>query len=83
MSENERDMKDFVETYRLKVLEYEALDEEIDTLIMQYGGQAENMPYEALRRYRKLARKRDEVQNEMRVLEQMLMPSDEGDGDSE
>jgi hypothetical protein len=79
VSDNERDMKDSVETYRLKVLQYEALDEEIDGLIMQYGGQAENMPPEALARYRELARQRDDVQNEMRVLEQMLMPSDDGE----
>lgn len=79
MADDGRDMREAVETYRRKVLQYEALDEEIDTLIMQYGGQPDKMPPEALERYRTLARQRDEVQNEMRVLEQMLMPFDDGE----
>lgn len=68
-----------VEAYRRIVLEYEALDEAIDRLIMEYGGQADKMPSEALERYRNLARQRDDVQNEMRVLEQQLMPTDDTD----
>ncbi len=40
---------------------YEALDEEIDTLIMAHGGTSEQMPPEDLERYRELARQRDEL----------------------
>jgi hypothetical protein len=59
------------------VLLYEALDEEIDSLIMANGGGTEHMAEPDLARYRELARKRDEVLNEMRILEQELRLDDE------
>jgi hypothetical protein len=58
--------------YQDVVAQYEALDREIDALLMQYGGASENMPAWELARYRKLARQRDDLQNEMRALEQVL-----------
>lgn len=61
-----------VQRYKDIVLQYEALDEEIDALIMQYDGMSENMPPDAYSRYRDLARQRDELFNEMRTLEQQL-----------
>jgi hypothetical protein len=77
MEDKKSDALNEVRNYRKLVLIYEALDEQIDKLIMENGGASENMPPEALERYRDLARKRDDVLNEMRVLEQKLQLDDE------
>jgi hypothetical protein len=61
-----------VQKYRKLVLLYEALDGQIDELIMAHGGASENMPADSFARYRELARKRDDVLNEMRALEREL-----------
>ncbi len=66
-----------VQRYQELVLVYEALDQEIDNLIMSYGGSSEKMPPEELARYRHLARRRDDVQNEMRELEVELRIDEE------
>lgn len=76
MSEDRNNPLYQVQRYRELVLRYEALDAEIDELIMSYGGKMEQMPHEALTRYRALARERDDVQNEMRQLEQLLLDDD-------
>lgn len=73
--------------YQNLVLSYEALDEEIDNLIMKYGGMSENIPSEEFAHYRKLAHTRDEIYSAMREMEQALEitppPSmDEGSHDS-
>ena len=65
--------KEKVQQYRKLVLQYEELNKQIDELIMSYGGATENMPPEALERYRELARQRADVHNEIRFLEQELM----------
>ena len=72
MAGSERDILHRVQAYRKIVLLYEALDQQIDDLIMAHGGLMENMPPEALTRYRELAHRRDELQNEMRTMEQEL-----------
>ena len=77
MEDKKSDALNEVRNYRKMVLIYEALDEQIDKLIMENGGGSENMPPEALERYRDLARKRDDVLNEIRVLEQKLQLDDE------
>lgn len=64
-----RDAIKLVQRYQELVLVYEALDKEIDDLIMSFGGASENMPPEELARYRHLAHRRDDIQNEMRELE--------------
>jgi len=61
-----------VQKYQELVLVYEALDKEIDALIMAHGGSSEKMPPEDLARYRDLARKRDDIQGEMHELEMEL-----------
>ena len=61
-----------VQKYRKLVLVYEALDKEIDALIMAHGGSSEKMPPEDLTRYRDLARQRDDIQGEMHELEMEL-----------
>lgn len=73
----DNDILQQVQYYRKVVLMYEALDEEIDSLIMAHGGMSEKMPSEDLRRYRELARQRDELLNEMRTIEQKLLADDE------
>ena len=61
-----------VHKYQALVLAYEALDKEIDELIMAHGGSSEKMPPEDLERYRNLARQRDDLQGEMHELEMEL-----------
>ncbi len=61
-----------VQKYQELVLVYEALDKEIDALIMAHGGSSEKIPPEDLARYRHLARRRDDVQGEMHELEMEL-----------
>lgn len=70
-----------VQRYREIVLRYEALDEQIDALIMRYGGSTEKMPSEDFARYRQLAAERDDVFSEMRELAQLLHLDDESTGD--
>ena len=79
MAEDGRGALHQVQRYRKMVLLYEALDEEIDQLIMANGGGTEHMSETDLARYRELARKRDEVLNEMRILEQELRLDDTDD----
>ena len=73
MSDNQKDDLDKVQMYRNIVLQYEAVDAEIDALIMQHGGGSENMTDEERARYRQLANRRDELLNEMRLLEKQLL----------
>jgi hypothetical protein len=62
-----------VQDYRKLVLLYEAVDAEIDKLIMEHGGHSEHMPDADFARYRELAHRRDELQNEIRATEQRLL----------
>ena len=77
MAEQNRDAIHKVQQYRKLVLVYEALDEEIDQLLMTNGGHTEDMPPETIERYRTLAKRRDEVQNDMLALEQELQIDDD------
>ena len=79
MAEDGRDLRQQVEDYRRIVLEYEALDEEIDALLASHGGDAEAMSMEELDRYRELARRRDDLFNEIRMLEQTLLHDESGE----
>lgn len=66
-----------VQDYRKLVLLYEAVDAEIDQLIMTYGGHSKDMPEVDMQRYQALAHKRDELQNEIRATEQRLLGDNE------
>jgi len=77
MGENDSDVLQQVQYYRKVVLMYEALDKEIDTLIMAHGGTSDGMSPDDLEHYRDLARQRDELHNEMREIEQKLLADDE------
>ncbi|MEP6987512.1 MAG: hypothetical protein ABI970_18045 [Chloroflexota bacterium] len=72
MPDEKGDSLALVHQYQALVLAYEALDKEIDALIMAHGGSSEKMPPEDLERYRNLARKRDDLQGEMHELEMEL-----------
>ncbi len=76
MSDPESELQVIVQRYKQLVLEYEELDRQIDQLLMEYGGASENMPQWELARYRKMARQRDDLQNEMRDLETQLQLDD-------
>ncbi|HVU10059.1 MAG TPA: hypothetical protein VHD90_02225 [Phototrophicaceae bacterium] len=80
MAENDSDILQQVQYYRKVVLMYEALDAEIDSLIMAHGGTSDKMPPADLERYRDLARQRDELHNEMAEIEQKLL--DDGSDDA-
>jgi len=77
MAEYNRDAIHKVQQYRKLVLVYEALDEEIGQLILASGGHTDQMSPETMARYRNLARRRDDVENDMRSLEQELQIDDE------
>jgi predicted nucleic acid-binding Zn-ribbon protein len=67
---------DRVQAYQKIVLEYEALDEQIDTLLAKHDGATEKMSAATLAQYRDLARRRDDVYNQMKALEQQLLDND-------
>jgi hypothetical protein len=71
------DARDLITQYQSLVARYEALDEVIDGLLMAYGGHTEDLPADDLRRYRDLARERDELESDLRALEQQLNLDDE------
>ncbi len=81
MSDNPENMGDLdqVQVYRQLVLDYEALDEEIDTLLAQHDGATEKMSSADFEHYRELARRRDVIYNQLKALEQQLLDDDEGE----
>jgi hypothetical protein len=71
------DARSLIAQYQALVARYEALDEAIDGLLMAYGGHTEDLPADDLRRYRDLARERDDLESDIRALEQQLNLDDE------
>lgn len=71
-----QDDKQQVEQYRQIVLEYEALDHEIDVLLMANDGGTEGMTAGDLERYRALAERRDVAYNQLKALERQLFKED-------
>lgn len=81
MSAHESDQFALVQRYRRLVEEYEALDAQIDELIMASDGNADKMSAADRRQYRDLARRRTEKLNAMRLLERQLnLTGDEESG---
>ena len=72
MNENDKSQLQQVQEYRRLVDRYEALDEKIDSLIMDNDGGTEKMSAADLQQYRDWARQRAEVLNEMRIRERQL-----------
>lgn len=79
MSDYPENMGDLnqVQAYRQLVLDYEALDEEIDALLAKHDGATENMTSTDFERYRELARRRDIIYNQLKALEQQLLDDDD------
>ncbi len=77
MSEEANNNLELVQQYNKLVLEYEALDEQIDNLIMANGGGTERMSEANVKQYREWAQHRTEILNEMRILEQQLQMDDD------
>jgi hypothetical protein len=71
------EMRHRVQEYRKTVLIYESLHAEINALIKANNGSSDSMSEVDRQRYRELARKRDEVMNEMRWLESQLLDEEE------
>ncbi len=76
-SDPDPDEMERIEQYRRLVLEYEALDEEIDTLLAQHRGATENMSDEDFDRYRELAHRRDALYNRMKTVASQIRLEDE------
>jgi hypothetical protein len=70
---------DRVHQYEKLVLEYEAVDQEIDGLLARNRGATENMSDEDYERYRELAYHRDYVYNQMKALERQILLDDDGE----
>lgn len=62
-----------IQSYRKVVLIYEGLNKAIHKLLADNDGGTEKMSTEDRERYRQLARQRDELNSEMRFLEQQLL----------
>lgn len=69
-------LPDNIIRYQQLVAEYEALDREIDALLASYKGGLDKMDGADKQHYREMFRQRDELLNEMRVLEQELFDGD-------
>ncbi|MYD09580.1 MAG: hypothetical protein F4X02_05990 [Chloroflexi bacterium] len=72
MTASDKDQLALVARYREVVEAYEALDAKIDDLIMAKGGKSEDMSSADRRLYRQWAGQRNELLNEMRLLERQL-----------
>lgn len=79
MSDDNQNPLTLIQEYQRLVLNYEALDKQIDNLIMANDGSMENMSEEEITQYRQWAQERSEVLNDMRILEQQLNIDDEDD----
>lgn len=73
--DNGNDTHSRVDLYRQIVLEYERINAEIAILFARGGG-SDKMTDADRDRYRELSHRRDELQNEMRMLEQQLLDDD-------
>jgi hypothetical protein len=65
-----------LQNYRDLVLAYEAANAEINALFQIHQGGTETMTDAELAHYRELQQRRDELFNEIRVLEQQLLDDD-------
>ncbi len=70
------DLSNEVLRYQALVAAYEALDEEIDAFLASYKGNLDKLEGDDKQHYREMSRQRDELLNEMRMLEQELFDGD-------
>lgn len=71
------DLRDALARYQALVHDYEALDETIDALLASYGGNVDKMEGADKQHYREMFRQRDELLNEMRILEATVINPDD------
>lgn len=74
---NQADMLEKVQYYRDLVKRYEGLCADINALLEAHEGNTETMSADAIAQYRQLAQTRDDLHNEMRVMEQQLLNDDD------
>lgn len=63
--------------YRNLVLDYEAVNREINALFHVHQGGTETMTEQEFAHYRELAKRRDELFNEIKVMEQQLLDEED------
>ncbi len=73
MTDNAQDTAAKVQEYQKSVLEYEAIDKQIDDLLQARGGISENLSDVDYAHYRELADLRDLAYNRMKTLERALL----------
>ena len=73
MTDNTQNLAEKAQQYRQSVLDYEALDEQIDQLLQSRGGHSDQLTDEEYTHYRELADLRDLAYNRMKTLERALL----------
>ena len=73
MTDNTQNLAEKAQQYRQSVLDYEALDEQIDSLLQSRGGHSDQLTDEEYTHYRELADLRDLAYNRMKTLERSLL----------
>ncbi len=73
MTDNTQNLAEKAQQYRQSVLDYEALDEQIDQLLQSRGGHSDQLTDEEYTHYRELADLRDLAYNRMKTLERSLL----------
>ncbi len=63
------DPQEQAQAYQALVLQYEDTNRAIQVLIAAYGGHTENMPPDAMQRYRDLAQQRDVLDNQIKAIQ--------------
>ncbi len=75
MNENSDSLQQAAQ-YQQLVEQYEALNDRIQTMLDNVGGDTRKFAPEEFQQYRQIARQRDEIFNEVRVLQQQWMDED-------
>jgi hypothetical protein len=73
VTDNTQNLAEKAQQYRQSVLDYEALDEQIDQLLHSRGGHSDQLTDEEYTHYRELADLRDLAYNRMKTLERLLL----------
>lgn len=74
----DRDFRALAEQYNELRLKFETLSHQVARLVDTYGG-SERMPSAERERYRQLARERDDLANELLILQNQLFADDESE----
>ncbi len=77
MTADKEPLAELMVRYQGLVARYQALDRQIDRLLMANGGHSEKLSTQDMAQYRTWAQERDDIFSEMRALEQELALDDE------